>query len=428
MATNKNLNILNKKLNEIVEKTKGSDIIWNKSFFADTYYNEQEKASKTAFNENTTEKLNEFIQLSDDILSLLKLLKKESEKDYLVGFSKTYNVIVNFFYDNNFSDSSDYFGITYGEVNARPYNILSIRHEIYKQVFKKIIDTLLIKNIDDYDLAYELPTSFNDTIEYINKGFYELESMMEGKIAKMKYFNIPRAIEKFNSLRNKYENKPKESLLLLDKYFTISQQIYNQIDQGEFENTDAFEDEIFMKTWNELSFFYDNMQSLFTQAEIDYLTPVGVTKVLDILNPLNAPQEEPVQVIKAKKETSKNIAFTYVGTSASFKPKITEFKNCLVDGGFIDKSTKLADFNKIFKNELPGNPIIWLGSRTDLKYLISSLKKMALIQSVGNDIWKITSNCFNVDGNTSYDFRKYKSLKNPTPSICNKLDRIIKVL
>lgn len=344
MATNKNLNKLNKKLIEIVAKTKGSDIIWNPSFFADTYYNEQEKVTKSAFNENTTKTLNEFIQLRDDILSLLKSLKKESEKDYLIGFSETYNIIIKLVYNDNFSNPEDYFGFTSDGKGGMIYYILTIRHEIYKQVFKKIVDTLIIKYIDDFDSAFKLPTSYNDTIEYINEGFYELESMMEGKILQMKYFNIPRAIEKFNSLRNKYINKPKESLLLLDKYFNISQQIYNQIDQGEFENAEAFEDQIFIKTWNELSFFYDNMQSLFTKAEVDYLNPTGATKVLDILNPLNTPQAKPVQIIETIKEkltpltVMENIYLVDWLEIESSKEAVNYFKsdefNLSIDDGF----------------------------------------------------------------------------------------------
>lgn len=385
-----------------------------------------DKAVKTVLNKCYSG----FRKLGDNLYNNLDELKKLSRENYLIGFASVYEKLNDFSIKDKFNDSEDSLSYFHNDRHKDPYFycLLSIKSMVYNGVLKAIMDELLINRLNDFDAAFKLPTSFNETAEYIKKGFYEIESMMMGKIIKMKYFNIPRAIEKFNSLRNKYENKPKDSLLLLDKYFTIAQQIYYQIDGGEFENSDAFENEEFMKSWNELCFFYDNMQNLFTQAELDYLVPTGATRVLDILNPLNVPTEEPVLVIKTKKETSKNIAFTYVGTSASFKPKITEFKNCLVDSGFIDKSTKLADFNKIFKNELPSNPIIWLGSRTDLKYLISSLKKMALIQSVGNDLWKITSNCFNVDDNTSYDFRKYKSLKNPTPTICNKLDKIIKVL
>lgn len=426
MATNKNLNILNKKLNEIVEKNKGSDIIWNKSFFADTYYNEQEKATKSAFNENTTKKLNEFIQLRDDILSLLKLLKKESEKDYLVGFSQTYNLIVKFVYDNNFSDSSDYFGITYGEVNARPYNILSIRHEIYKQVFKKITDTLIINCSSDFDKAFDLPSNFTEIKNYINKGLYEMDLFMNGKINEMSYYNIPRAVEKFNSLRFKYENNPKQSLSMLNKYYTAVSTLDHNIDKGIFSNDKVHDDVNFTVMCNQLCYFASDILKLFTADEIAESEPDDL-KIIDILDTDEIVEEVKNQKIN-KKETSKNIAFTYIDKNANFKSKITEFKSRLVDDGFIDKSTKLIDFNKIFKNKLPGNPIIWLGSRTELKYLIRSLKELKLIQSVGNDLWKITSICFSVNDDTLYDFRKYKGLKKPTPAICNKLDRIIKGL
>jgi hypothetical protein len=370
-----------------------------------------------------------FRKLGDSLYNNLDKLKALSQENYLIGFASVYVKLYNFSIKDNLNDHEDSLNYFHDKRYTEPsfYCILRIKSMIYNSVLKVILEELLINRLTDYDAAFKLPTSFNDTIEYINKGFYELESMMEGKIIKMKYFNIPRAIEKFNSLRNKYENKPKESLLLLDKYFDISQQIYNQIDQGEFDNDDAFEDEIFMKTWNELSFFYDNMQSLFTQAEIDYLAPTGATKVLDILNPLNVPQAEPVQVIKTKKETSIHIAFNYIKKGASFKNNLTEFRRCLIDGGFIDKLTKLADFNKIFKNELPDTPIIWSGNLSELYYLIKTLHNdKKLIDNTGKEVWKITANCF-VDSNSNqFDWAKFRGQKPPASS--KKLDKIISVL
>jgi hypothetical protein len=169
------------------------------------------------------------------------------------------------------------------------------------------------------------------------------------------------------------------------------------------------------------------MQNLFTQAELDYLVPTGATRVLDILNPLNSPKEEPVQVIKAKKETSKHIAFSYSKKGASFKNNLTEFRKSLIDGGFIDKSTKLADFNKIFKNELPDTLIIWSGNLSELYYLIKTLHNdKKLVDNTGKEVWKITANCFVDSANTPYDFKKFRGQKKPASS--KKLDKIISVL
>jgi hypothetical protein len=384
-----------------------------------------DKAVKTVLNKSYSG----FRKLGDNLYNNLDELKKISRENYLIGFASVYEKLNDFSIKDKFNDSEDSLSYFYNDRHKDPYFycLLSIKSMVYKGVLKVISDELLINRLADYDAAFKLPTSFNETAEYIKKGFYEIESMMMGKIIKMKYFNIPRAIEKFNSLRNKYENKPKDSLLLLDKYFTIAQQIYYQIDGGEFENSDAFENEVFMKSWNELCFFYDTMQNLFTQAELDYLVPTGATRVLDILNPLNSPKEEPVQVIKAKKETSKHIAFSYSKKGASFKNNLTEFRKSLIDGGFIDKSTKLADFNKIFKNELPDTLIIWSGNLSELYYLIKTLHNdKKLVDNTGKEVWKITANCFVDSANTPYDFKKFRGQKKPASS--KKLDKIISVL
>ncbi len=399
------------KLEPLINSSKDLDVI--------------DKAVKTVLKQCYSE----FKKLGDSLYNNLDELKKVSRENYLNGFASVYVKLNEFAIKDHFHDCEDSRGYFYDDRQKDPYFycLLSFKSMVFKGVVKVISDELLVNRLSDFDAAFKLPSSFNDTIEYITKGFYEIEMMMEGKIIKMKYFNIPRAIEKFNSLRYKIENKPKDSLLLLDKYFTIAQQIYYQIDGGEFENSDAFEDETFMKSWNELCFFYDNMQNLFTQSEIDYLAPTGATKVLDILNPLNVPKTESVQVVKPKKETSRHIAFTYAKKGASFKNNLTEFRKSLIDGGFIDKSTKLADFNKIFKNELPGNLIIWSGNLSELYYLIKTLHNdKKLVENTGKDVWKITSNCFVDSANKPYDFKKFRGQKIPASS--KKLDKIILVL
>lgn len=375
--------------------------------------------------------VNEYYQTFDavrgEILSALDTLKNKSKTEYIKGISQTYNQIIKLVYDDRhfaYDSIVDYYENRQNDPSF--YCYLSVYKELHNSILKGITDELLINRLSDFDKAFDLPSNFTEIKNYINKGLYEMDLFMNGKINEMSYYNIPRAVEKFNSLRFKYENNPKQSLSMLNKYFTAISTLDHNIDKGIFSNDKVHDDINFTVMCNQLCYFKSDILNLFTADEIAESEPDDL-KIIDILDTDEIVEEVKNQKID-KKETSKNIAFTYVGTSASFKPKITEFKNCLVDDGFIDKSTKLADFNKIFKNRLPGNPIIWLGSRTDLKYLIRSLKESKLIQSVGNDLWKITSNCFIVDDNTTYDFRKYKSLKDPTPAICNKLDRIIRVL
>lgn len=384
-----------------------------------------DKAVKTVLNKS----YNEFRKLSDSLFNNLDELKKVSQENYLIGFTSAYEKLKEFLNKDDFIDCEGSLNDLYDKRQNNPcyYGFLSVRNMAFNKVIKGILDELLIERLNDFDAAFKLPTSFNDTIEYITKGFYEIESMMDGKIIKMKYFNIPRAVEKFNSLRNKYENKPKDSLLYLDKFYTISQQIYYQIDQGDFKNTDAFEDETFMKSWNELCFFYDTLQNLFTKDEIDYLAPTGAKKVLDILNPLNVPQAEPLQLIETKKEKPKNLSFTYILKGASSRNNLTEFKRSLIEGGFIDKSITLADFNKVFKNERITVPIIWSGNLSELYYLIKILHNdKKLVENTGKEVWKITANCFVDSNSTQFDWAKFRGQK--TPASSKKLDKIISVL
>ncbi len=123
-------------------------------------------------------------------------------------------------------------------------------------------------------------------------------------------------------------------------------------------------------------------------------------------------------------QPSKHLAFTYSKTGASAKNNLTEFRKDLIAAGFIDKGTSLANFNKVFKNELPVNPIKWTGNLSELYYLIKLLHNdKKLINSTGKEVWKITANCFvDADGN-NYDYQKFRGQKNPASKI--KLDTIV---
>ena len=128
--------------------------------------------------------------------------------------------------------------------------------------------------------------------------------------------------------------------------------------------------------------------------------------------------EEPKQ-----QPPSKHIAFTYSNTSVDAKYNLTEFRKDLISKGFIDKSTSLANFNKVFKNQLPANPIKWTGNLSELYYLIKHLQKGKKINSTGKEVWKITANCFiDVNGNI-YDYTKFRGQKNPKSK--SKLDTLV---
>jgi hypothetical protein len=134
-----------------------------------------------------TKNYSEFRKLGDSLYNNLDELKKLSRENYLIGFTSIYEKLNGFSIKNNFHDNEDSLGYFQDRRDKDPffYCFLSSKSMVYNGVLKVITDELLINRLSDFDSAFKIPSSYNDTIEYINKGFYELESMMEGKIIKM---------------------------------------------------------------------------------------------------------------------------------------------------------------------------------------------------------------------------------------------------
>jgi len=366
-----------------------------------------------------------FNEIRNELITKLDILKTKSQKEYLNGIACVYRAVIKLYYEERYNSEDTYYSI-HDERHKHVdfYCILGL-HVVLRKMFKEIIDEILINRTNEFDKAFDLPSSFNDTKNYINKGLYEIELLMDGKINQVSYYNIPRAIEKFNSLRFKYENNPKQSLLLLHKYYDAINSLNNKIDQGEFDNVDAHDDENFTSMWNQLCYFTSDILNLFTPSEIAESAPENL-KILDILNTDESAIDKPIP--KAiKKETSIHIAFTYSKKLPKDKNNLTEFRKSLIEGGFIDKSTKLTDFNKVFKNERITVPIRWSGNLSELYYLIKTLHNdKKLIDNTGKEVWKITANCF-VDANgNQFDWAKFRGQKIPVSS--RKLDKIISVL
>lgn len=74
---------------------------------------------------------------------------------------------------------------------------------------------------------------------------------------------------------------------------------------------------------------------------------------------------------------------------------ITVLLNHLKDNDFVPRSTEISEFKKIFKGELPANPIIWSGYKGDLYYFIKLLKENDdLFDYMPYYIWEIASKLF----------------------------------
>lgn len=370
------------------------------------------------------ETCNDFKVLKDNIAALLSKLKAKSYADYLHGFKYVYDSFIKIVYDDVWHEENINEAL-YKKSRAKDpaiYCLSEIHYTVYTTVFKSYVTELLLSRQVDFEAAYKLPKTFSSLKEYINKGLYELEQFMDGNLDNLKYYNFPRALERFNTLRFKYENNPQQSAILFENYSNALATLSHLIDQSEFDNENAFDDENFTAMWNDIYGFSHDIVNLFTPQEIEASAPKP-NKVLEILNTdlKDAPK---VKHTLKQKPPSKHIAFTYSNTSVDAKYNLTECRKDLISAGFIDKSTSLANFKKIFKNELPAIPIKWTGNLSELYYLIKLLHNdKKLINSTGKEVWKITANCFvDADGN-KYDYQKFRGQKNPVSK--SKLDTIV---
>jgi len=226
---------------------------------------------------------------SEKVFELLNALKASNSPSYLPAYKMAYDEINAFAYDIRFHD--DYSSSTSGTIEPENVCLNFLYSVIGEQLIRPSISKLLSENLPDFNAAFNLPDSFTDTKTYIAKALYEMELMLTEKIKKMDYYNLPRALEKFNSLRYKYENKPKEALILLDKYFEAMQVVYalseTALEDGDDDLVNEegeFKDKVLWEMNNDLRYMYDVIHQFFTEDESDYFTQKQDKSVLDILD------------------------------------------------------------------------------------------------------------------------------------------------
>jgi hypothetical protein len=381
------------------------------------------KAIDSAIDKIHTEFYHKFNTLRSAIIVKLDILKTKSQAEYIKGIICVYDSFIKLYYNDRYNCEDTFSNMHEDRQKHTDFYCILGLNVLMRKIIKEIVDEILIERTSDFDKAYNLPSSFKDTQNYINKGLYEMELLMDGKIKKASYYNIPRAIEKFNSVRFKYENNPIQSYSQLDNYYTAINILYNKIDQGDFENEKTHDDGAFTAMWDQLCFFASDILLLFTQSEIDESEPKN-PKMMELLGEgiTETKVEIPTPVINTEK--TKHKSFTYTKKGASNQSKITDFRKDLIDAGFIDKSTKLADFNKVFKNELPTEPIKWLGNVSELCYLIRQMhNEKEVVVNTDKEVWKITAKCFIQADGTCYDWSKLRGQKPPANT--KKLDNII---
>jgi hypothetical protein len=127
------------------------------------------------------------------------------------------------------------------------------------------------------------------------------------------------------------------------------------------------------------------------------------------------------------KETITEIkAFTLKKYTSKLK-EITIILNLLIKHRMIAPDTELTDFRKIFNNETPSKPIMWTGCMSELYYFIKLLhNNFNLINDLNANIWKITSKLFVDAFGNSFDWRKFRSQKNPSKA--DIIEQIVRFL
>ena len=107
------------------------------------------------------------------------------------------------------------------------------------------------------------------------------------------------------------------------------------------------------------------------------------------------------------------LSYTYKFNNKNFEAVADLFDN-LVKNQFISSDSNKKDFRKIFENSSPQKPITWIGSLTELAYFVKLIhNEYALIESLGNNIWKVTNQLFFDATGKPFGWQRFKGQKKP---------------
>jgi hypothetical protein len=96
--------------------------------------------------------------------------------------------------------------------------------------------------------------------------------------------------------------------------------------------------------------------------------------------------------------------------------------------GFIDKSTTVPQFKRLFSGKEVNNPIMWTGTPSDLYYFIAQIhNKHKLVKNMKQKQWKVACQCFIKPDGSQFEYKAIRVLKRPA-STGDKLDKVIQLL
>jgi hypothetical protein len=141
---------------------------------------------------------------------------------------------------------------------------------------------------------------FQGIIVSINNAFFRIESYMSGTKNEYKYFGF---IDNFTLLfieAKKSENFTYENCKLIGEYWKLTEQIRVSYDKSDFDNTDAYENEMFCKDCEEIMYLNWERIEDFTA----FSTPDEIERKFSITDILNTkalpPQQNKTKTDKLK--------------------------------------------------------------------------------------------------------------------------------
>ena len=121
--------------------------------------------------------------------------------------------------------------------------------------------------------------------------------------------------------------------------------------------------------------------------------------------------EKPKSISKSKYNS-----FTYINNLTG-QTQLTDLMNALKRKNFIDDSTDLKDFRKIFSGEEIEKPIVWTGKISELSYFVKQLhNELKLVEDLKQQQWAVTINCFIQENGEQFNRTKLRTQKVPTTS------------
>jgi hypothetical protein len=187
---------------------------------------------------------------------------------------------------------------------------------------------------------------FQEIVSEINDAFYRLESFSHGRISDYHYFGFNVMFTKLFVEAKKQKNYTYKNNKLIGKYWDLTEQIRYDYDKGNFENYQAYENEMFCKDCEEIMYLnWDRIEEFSDFSSLDERE--GFERKFSISDILKAQQSEKP---KPRQETPKTFDELFYNTDL-ITPCVDILKE--LDPPLVD-----TDYNYIGK--LKGVICVWI--------------------------------------------------------------------